>query len=438
MKKIMLIILAAALGGAAVYGWRSVPKTNPFDSLPVETASRGELLLTIEEVGIIRARKSEAVIAPFSGKITRILDDGSSVTKGQTVVWMDTENVQKNLDEQTTNLKSTKTDLERTIEELIKGMRNNTLQVESAAADLEFARLKLLEVNRNLDTTQLLVDQNIEARTRLDTARQKVESETFSTLSTDLEFQKDMKDKESEESSRIAELGKVKLRSMKAQRNISEAQEKIVQAELKAPADGLLILSEEFNWMTGKNVKPQSGDEIRESRILAEIPDLSSLIILSQVSEEDISKVSENQQVIVTMDAFSDIRLNAQLSRKGKVAIARNMSPAGNLSSETEDTGQKVFELDFNLDSTDPRLRPGMTANISIILDKAANVLTVPLKGVFQKNGNSVVYLKNTDGYEERIVTIGRKNRERVEILSGIKEGERIFMKDMKMSNGRS
>jgi len=431
LKKIIISVSFIALLCAFVYAWREVPRSNPFAQVPRDKVKKGEFVIAIEEVGVIRAKNVQSIYAPYNGKITKLLDEGTTVTKGQTVIWLDTEEVEKDLEEQITNLKGTKADLERTIEQLLNGMRNNTLKVEFAVADLEFSRLKLQEVNRKLETVQLLVDKDIVAKTEADTARQVVQSETYQTLNTDLTFKKDMKEKEETESSQKSELGKVRLRSLRAKKKIDDAQGDISQSEIKSPCDGIFLLIERHDWHSEINTKPQAGDQVWENQTLAEIPDLKSLVILSQVSEEDMAQVSVDQKTRITTDAFKDLRLTARVTRIGMVAIPRSASPAGGILQGSEDTGQKVFELDLVLDQNDPRLRPGMTANVSIILKTIPDALTIPLSTVFRKEGRSVVFTPTRTGYKARFVTLGRRDRDRVEVLSGLKPGDEVFMKDL-------
>jgi HlyD family secretion protein len=435
MKKLPLVIVFCLLTLAIVYAWKEIPRNNPYSQVPREKVKKGDFIISIEEVGIIKSKKCDPIYAPFSGKITKIIDDGTSVTKDQAVIWLDTEDAEKRLEEQITNLKSTKMDLERTIEQLVQGMKNNTIKVETTAAQLEFARLKLLEVNRNLETIQLLVDRNILAKTKVDTAKQEVESEKFQTLKTDLDFQTDLKAKEEDETSQKAELGKVKLRSLRAQKRIEDAQNQISEAEIKAPTEGIFILVERYDWMKGSICKPQEGDQIWQNQILAEIPDLSSLVICSQVSEEEASKICIGQEAHITVNAFKDLKMTAKVSRLGMVAIPRNTSPAGSLAQNTMDTGQKVFELDLNLDQIDPRLKPGMTADVSIILNTIPDALTLPITTIFRKEGRAVVCQPDKNSYKENPVTLGRRNKDRIEILSGLKDGDEVFTKNLGETN---
>lgn len=431
MRKFTIIVILCLLVVAVVYAWREIPRSNPYSQIPREKVKKGSFVISIEEIGVIKAQKQDPIYAPFSGKITRIIDDGSSVSKDRTVIWLDTEDAEKKLEEQITNLKSTKMDLERTIEQLVQGMKNNTLKVETTVAQLEFARLKLLEVNRNLETVQLLVDRNILAKTNVDTARQEVESEKFQTLKTDLDFQTDLKVKEEDETSQKAELGKIKLRSLRAKKRIEDAQSKISEAEIPAPSDGIFLLVERYDWHKGGMTKAQAGDQIWQNQILAEIPDLSSLIISSQVSEEEAAKVEIGQEARITTNAFKDLVMTARVARMGMVAISRSTSPAGSLVQNSEDTGQKVFELDLTLEHLDPRLKPGMTANVSIILNTVPDALTLPISTVFRKEGRAVVYRPHKNRYEEYPVTLGRRNKDQIEILSGVKEGDEVFLKNL-------
>jgi multidrug efflux pump subunit AcrA (membrane-fusion protein) len=431
MKKLPIIIILCILASAAIYAWKEIPRNNPYSQIPKEKVKKGDFVISIEEVGVIKAQKQDPIYAPFSGKITKIIDDGSSVSKGQAVIWLDTEDAEKKLEEQITNLKSTKMDMERTIEQLVQGMKNNTIKVETTAAQLEFARLKLLEVNRNLETIQLLVDRNILAKTNVDTARQEVESEKFQTLKTDLDFQADIKAKEEDETSQKAELGKIKLRSLRAKKRIEDAQSKISEAEIPTPTEGIFLLVERYDWLKGGITKPQAGDQIWQNQILAEIPDMSSLIICSQVSEEEASKIRIGQEARITTNAFKDLKMTARVSRIGMVAISRSASPAGSLAQNSEDTGQKVFELDLTLDKIDSRLKPGMTADVSIILNTLPDALTLPISTVFRKEGRAVVYRPDKNGYKEYPVTLGRRNKDRIEILSGMKEGDDVFSKNL-------
>jgi len=76
----------------------------------------------------------------------------------------------------------------------------------------------------------------------------------------------------------------------------------------------------------------------------------------------------------------------------------------------------------------DPRLMPGMTMRVEIIVETVTNVLHLPIEAVFQREGKTFARVKGVTGVEERPVTTGRTSNSFVEILSGLEEGERVTL----------
>jgi hypothetical protein len=90
--------------------------------------------------------------------------------------------------------------------------------------------------------------------------------------------------------------------------------------------------------------------------------------------------------------------------------------------------GIKGFSTRVLLTTIDPRVRPGMTANLSIPVASASNVLTVPLAAVFTEQGERFVLVKKGDQYERRPVHIGVADYSVVEIQSGLTAGEVVAL----------
>ncbi len=90
----------------------------------------------------------------------------------------------------------------------------------------------------------------------------------------------------------------------------------------------------------------------------------------------------------------------------------------------------KNFSIDIQIESTDARIRPGMSANSRIEVNRIPDSILVPLEAVFQKQGRSVVYVQKGRSFEERAVTIGRRNSTQAQVLAGLKTGEKVATKD--------
>jgi HlyD family secretion protein len=93
-----------------------------------------------------------------------------------------------------------------------------------------------------------------------------------------------------------------------------------------------------------------------------------------------------------------------------------------------DDTTTK-FEVSISLASTDPRMRPGLTAHVSINSDPRKNVLYVPRQALFLKDNKRVVYVRSAGNFETREVKIQEENESRAAI-EGIDAGTEIGLVD--------
>ena len=86
-----------------------------------------------------------------------------------------------------------------------------------------------------------------------------------------------------------------------------------------------------------------------------------------------------------------------------------------------------VFDVEVTINEHDERLKPGMSASSRIIVERLQNVVSVPLDAVFEKDGQTVVFLedgKRTD------VTVGQRNDRHIEVIEGLSGDEEICLVD--------
>lgn len=86
--------------------------------------------------------------------------------------------------------------------------------------------------------------------------------------------------------------------------------------------------------------------------------------------------------------------------------------------------------MDFSLQKTDPRLRPGMSANVRIAVDRVAEGIVVPAEAVFQKSGQSVAYVLHGSRFDERPIEVARRSGDQVLVAKGLQAGERVALRD--------
>ncbi len=85
----------------------------------------------------------------------------------------------------------------------------------------------------------------------------------------------------------------------------------------------------------------------------------------------------------------------------------------------------KYFVATIKLDNFPTGLLPGMSAEVEIDLDRTRDVLAVPLEAVASEQGRDVCYVAGLDGLERRRITLGRSNRNLLEVTQGLSRGGR-------------
>jgi HlyD family secretion protein len=117
--------------------------------------------------------------------------------------------------------------------------------------------------------------------------------------------------------------------------------------------------------------------------VLMTVADVDSMIIKAGINEVDIGKVRLDQPVKVGLDAYPKVRFAGTIKR---------IAPAARLEEKV-----KVFDVEIAIERQGAELRTGMTANIDVVGEKRAKVLTVPVEAIFKKDETEIVYVKKAE-----------------------------------------
>jgi HlyD family secretion protein len=117
--------------------------------------------------------------------------------------------------------------------------------------------------------------------------------------------------------------------------------------------------------------------------VLMTVADVGTMIIKAGINEVDIGKVHLAQPVKVTLDAYPKVKFAGTILR---------IAPAARLEEKV-----KVFDVEIAIEHQGAELRTGMTANIDILGEKRAKVLTVPVEAIFKKDEAEVVYVRKPE-----------------------------------------
>jgi len=88
------------------------------------------------------------------------------------------------------------------------------------------------------------------------------------------------------------------------------------------------------------------------------------------------------------------------------------------------------FDLEIGIDQSDQRLKPGMTVQITVIVGRVPDAITIPAQASFQKSGQTVAYVWNGSAFQEHAIQIERRSRDRILVSDGLKQGDLVALKD--------
>ncbi|NBV21725.1 MAG: efflux RND transporter periplasmic adaptor subunit [Proteobacteria bacterium] len=196
-------------------------------------------------------------------------------------------------------------------------------------------------------------------------------------------------------------------RAVKALQTVDD---KLAKTKILAPFD-CTILTRPVS--VGQAVSGSSG--VNSGTEVLIIADLSELIINAHVNQADVTRITANQQVQIEIEAIPGLKLPGRVDRIAPQATIKN--------------GIKGFSTRMIVKNDEQSgVRPGMTANLTIPLQSADNVIAVPLAAVFTEQGDRFVYLKQEDKFVRTPILIGVTDYDYAEVTKGLQGGETVSL----------
>jgi hypothetical protein len=182
-----------------------------------------------------------------------------------------------------------------------------------------------------------------------------------------------------------------------------------------APISGTLLYV--VDWQGNKK---KIGDNAWRAEKVVEVVSLEDMKADGDVDEMNASKVASGQRVSLRLEANSEIELSGVVAEIEEAVQRRS----------AEDP-RKVVKLEITLDDQDKvELRPGMRFRGTVETERVSDVLVAPLVAVHATPEGAVVYRRSGAGTERVAVAIGRRSADRVEIIGGLSEGDRLAIVD--------
>ncbi|HEU5410903.1 MAG TPA: efflux RND transporter periplasmic adaptor subunit [Candidatus Acidoferrales bacterium] len=393
-------ILAASIAYGSYHYTRSAP------NIATAVVTLSEFVQYVEVHGQVSARKSVTIAAPYQAgdlQIIKLARNGSEVKKGEVVVQFDTTTAAQNLAQDKSALKSAE-------EEIKQSQAQARLKEEKDLTDALKARYDVQSAQLDASKQEIVskID-GAEANLKLEDAKQALQDAEVKLKS----------DKESD----AADIADKQHKSEQAAYSVQQAERSLAALTLRAPIDGYVTL--QANWRAsgplGNPTPFRQGDRAWAGAAIIELPDLSTMEIAGRIDETQRSQVQPGQTASVRVDAIPDKEFSADVAQISEIA---SVDFSGGW------PFPRNFSVDFSLEHSDPRLRPGMQSTIRIAVDRVENGTVAPAESVFQKSGASVAYVLHGSKFMEQPVEVDRRSGGQVLIGKGLQPGQRVALRD--------
>ncbi len=198
----------------------------------------------------------------------------------------------------------------------------------------------------------------------------------------------------------------------------------IDNCKLFAPGDGIVVYANDPMRSFGSNAPQiEEGAAVRERQKIFSLPDISRMQVNTKVHESQIDKITPGMKARIRVDAFSDTELEGTVQD-----VAPLPDPTSFFSSDV-----KVYTTRVKIDNPLPNLRPGMNAEVTILVDRKENVLSVPVPAVLEYGGKDHLAIRTPNGFERREVDLGVTNDKFVEVTKGITPGAVVALNPLSL-----
>ncbi|MEK7741461.1 MAG: efflux RND transporter periplasmic adaptor subunit, partial [Nitrospirota bacterium] len=355
------------------------------------TVNRQELAITVTatSTGTIKSETEVKITAQRIGKITKLfVEEGSIVKPGSMIAELDPEEAH--------------------------------LSLQAARASLEKAQSRLKELRNSHDSLKVEIETNIEkAKAVLKEAE--VRFKRFN----DLKEKGYMAQMDVDSVQKEYEVAKASLESAIAAKSRVTAQTEEIKAQEAAVREAesslsLAKLNYDYSFIkspisgvvTSRPVKV--GETTAKGALVVHVVSMDDLYIEAFIDEADVAKVKLRQQANITMDAYQGNVFKGEIYRISPVVLGGKQ--------ET-----RTFEVRTRLKEKQIIIKPGMSADVEIIVDNIKNALVVPSHAVMEKNGKKFVFIRKGSTAKLVPVETGQFNWNFTEITSGVKEGDTVI-----------
>jgi macrolide-specific efflux system membrane fusion protein len=366
----IIVILLVTAGAAAVKKFFSPPKITYITA----QVNRMDLEESVLATGILKAFKTVAVGAQVNGQLKTLhVALGDKVKKGQLLAEIDPvlpQNTLKDAEAQVENLQAQKRSKQALLKQFeLAYQRQSQMNAKDAGsrADLESAQAQLESTRHDISALDAQIRKAIIA---VDTAR--------------------------------ANLG---------------------YTRIHAPIDGTVI-----------SIDTEEGQTVvsnQSATTILTLATLDTMTVKAKISEADVTRVKPGLPTYFTLLGDSDTRYYGKLRAIEPGPVSTGTTTTGTTSTSSSSSAIYYYGL-FEVPNPDNKLKVSMTTQVAVVLNQVKQALCIPVSvlGEKQKDGKTTVRVLVGEQTETRMIRTGISNNVQIQVLDGLKEGEKVIVGD--------
>jgi multidrug efflux pump subunit AcrA (membrane-fusion protein) len=398
------------VGGAASLGAPGADDPNASPSILRELVVEEQMLQSVLSVaGMIEAGDSVNVTAPFDGVVQeKHFNFDSVVDQGQVLLMLDSNEIRMRIQEaKIAMLKAAQSlkDLERW---------DKSPEVARASRNALSAKLTLAETQRKAAESEALLKRGIIPRSEYDALLEQIRSQEIqlATANDDLTGTLEKANPVSRQIARI-----------ESENTVAKYEELVRSLEkrlIKAPLSGVLSQASSTNGQAPALIVP--GSRVTKGQTLFNISALAKLLVTARVDETDVTQLSKNQEVDISVDSQDMPPIRGRIIWISAQALPNAGGPK-----------TALFEIKVEIPQLSEeelrRIRVGMSCSLSIVKYRNPHAMVIPLSFVRQENGVHFTWVKGQDGnLQKRLIGLGRTTESGIEVLKGLQVGDKVVL----------
>lgn len=392
---IVLIVIALSAGAVIISGLNFSPsdvhvvKEGPFEkAISVKGEIQGKDAVVINLPDDLRLRD----LRIYSLKLKDIVQEGTAVKKGDWVATLDAASINQ-------QIQNNNEDLVKKRAELNDAKIDSTIELTKLREELE-------EFKYDLEYKKLELEQS------------KYESPAYQRKK-EMEYDKTVRLMEKKRRDYKLKRLELKVKTKRIADSYEEyatrdslLKKAVMACRVTAPKDGMVMYAKLWG---GRKIRV--GDDISFfNPVIATLPDMSVLVSETYVKEIDITKIHNGDSVEITIDALP-----------GKT-YSGTISKIANIGQELPGFDTKVFRVLIDLNENSPEIKPAMTTDNRILLNKMDEVVKIPREAIYADSGKTFVYLWQGRKTWKKEIEPGLENDEEVVIDAGLSANDKILV----------